>query len=167
LGTDFTSRLVEFVEVQTEAENLRIGASNRMFTHSNEMRGFVKRWGEVGPHSPEDSAELKNRIAAAQACVSQAASIAKDLNDARTHRNLNLQTSADSLGHSADQDPTQLLNDLVTSYRRELEVDLPPLLEIANEVDRHLTEIEAFVESRLSNSNGGRASKFFGRGKDS
>jgi hypothetical protein len=49
---------------------------------------------------------------------------------------------------------------MLVTYRRELQIDLPPIEAVMNDLDRQVSDIEALVESRLS---AGRASKWFGR----
>jgi hypothetical protein len=50
---------------------------------------------------------------------------------------------------------------MIIEYRRELEIDLPPLEAIMNDLEGQVSRIEALVESRLSSE--GRSANWFGR----
>jgi hypothetical protein len=69
---DFTSMLIELVEIQTSAETVRIEMCERAFQRANVLRNLRKRWDESGPHAAEWTKRLKEDSEAAQAVIASA-----------------------------------------------------------------------------------------------
>jgi hypothetical protein len=160
---DFTSMLIELVEIQTSAENMRIGMSERAFQRASDLRNLRKRWDESGPHAAEWTKQLREDSEAAQAVVASAVALIKEFHVVGLERNARLVTFARDLGESIDRNPKRLLTEMLATHRRELEVDLPPIQEVFDDLNRRISEIEAFVESRLSQHGSGPITKRFGR----
>jgi hypothetical protein len=157
---DISTMLIELVEVQTSSDGLRIGMSERVFQRAKDLRAIRKRWDESGPHAADWTKELRELSEAAQATVAKLVALVKETNALRAERNTKLAAAARELGLSPDRDPGPLLNEMLVTYRRELQIDLPPIEAVMNDLDRQVSDIETLVESRLS---AGRASKWFGR----
>ena len=162
---DLTSLLIELVEIQTGAENMRIAMSERAFQRANDLRNQRKRWDESGPHAAEWTKQLREDSDAAQAVVASAAALIKELHVVEVERNARLATFARELGESEDRDPGRLLAEMLAVYRRELEVDLPPIQEVFDDLDLRISEIKTFVESRLPVNGNGQSSRRFGRNR--
>jgi hypothetical protein len=160
---DFTSLLIELVEIQTSAENMRIAMSERAYQRADDLRNQRKKWDESGPHAAQWTKQLREDSDAAQAVVARAAALIRELHLVEVERNARLATLARELGESQDRDPGRLLAEMLAVYRRELEVDLPPIQDVFDDLDRRISEIEFFVESRLPVNGNGQSSKRFGR----
>jgi hypothetical protein len=158
---DISTMIIKLVEVQTGSESLRVGMGERAFQRSKDLRAIRKRWDESGPHAAAWTKELRDLSDAGQETVAKAVALVREVSALRVERNLKLVASASDLGQSLDQDPRTLLSEMIAAYRRELEVDLPPIEALMSELDRQVSDIEALADTRLSSE--GRASKWFVR----
>ncbi len=135
--------------------------SERAFQRASDLRDIRKRWDASGPHAADWTKELTLLSEAGQVTVAKAVTLAREVNALRVERNMKLAASARELRQSQDRDPSSLLNEMIIEYRRELEIDLPPLEAIMNDLEGQVSRIEALVESRLSSE--GRSANWFGR----
>jgi len=163
MAEDFTSKLVELVEIQTSAENMKIEMSERAFQRGKELRILLNRWDESGPHAPEWTKDLRDRNQAAQAVIASAIALQQKVNVARLQRNEQLVTLARNFDTFEELDPSPLLNEMLAAYRQELMTDLPPIRELFSDLDRQISEIEALVEARMPAREADPNQRRFGR----
>jgi hypothetical protein len=163
MGSEVSTMLIEFVVLQTGADNTRMDLSERAFQRASELRALLKRWDEAGPHSADWTKELRDRSQSANAELARVRELARAFNLVRRERNEVFAASAKKLAECEETNPVQLLSEMNAVYRHELEVDLPPILALFNDVENQASEIEAFVESCLRTTDGGRSAKWFGR----
>lgn len=159
--------LIELVEIQTAIDSMKIEMSERAFQRGGDLRILLKRWEDSGPHAAEWTKDLRDHNQAAQAVIASAIGLQKGVNVLRRQRNGELVTMARNLDTSQDRHPSQLLSEMLAAYRHELKIDLPPIQELFNDLDRRVSEIETLVESRLSTKEDGPAPKWFGLKKGS
>jgi hypothetical protein len=159
--TDISAVLIELVEVQTNSDGLRIRTGERAFELANDLRAIRKRWDESGPHAADWTKELTILSEAARVTLAKTVTLAREINASRVERNIKLAASARELSESLDRDPSSLLNEMISEYRRELETDLPPLEALIKDLEDQVAHIRALAESDLSGE--GRSSRWLGR----
>jgi hypothetical protein len=163
MAEDFTSMLIELVEIQTIAENMKIDMSERAFQRGKDLRILLKRWDENGPRAPEWTKDLRDRNQAAQEVIASAIALQQKVNAVRKQRNEQLVALARSLDTSKDLDPRPLLYEMLIAYRQELATDLPPIRELFSDFDHQISEIEALVEARMPTREADPNPRIFGR----
>jgi hypothetical protein len=163
LSNDVATTLIELIEVQTSAEDTRIGIREGAFGRANTLRALRKRWEDSEPHAAEWTKELRDRTQSAQVTIAKTVAQMKDNDAIRSERNQKLLASAKNLEQSQDRDPSPLMSEMLTAYRRELDVDLPPIIELFKDLDRQMFEIEEFLEACLRTESEGHSTKWFGR----
>lgn len=160
-----TAELVELVRIQAKAEDIRLQASEATFQHASELRTLMQRWGSGGPHAPTEIKEIRERSEISQASFQEAITLVRTYNKMRIERNASLVKLANEIESSQGEDSSQLLAAMLDSYRRDLDVDLPPIVAKMDEGNRLMAELQEFVATHLRNPGEGRISKFFGQRK--
>jgi hypothetical protein len=164
MDSETAGMLINVVRVQARAEDIRLEASETTFQHASDLRALVQKWDSSGPHAPTDIKEVRERSEDSRASFQEAIVLIRTYNKMRSERNARLVALAKEV-ESHGQDASQLLVEMLDSYRHDLEVDLPPIVAKMDEGIRQASELQVFVESHLRTPGEGRLSKFFGQKK--
>lgn len=165
MNNEISPMLIELVEVQANASNARIDMSEMAYQRANDLRALHKKWEESGPHAAEWTKELRERTQAAQEVLANAANLVMGTHVTGRERSRELLASAKELAQFPDESPISLLRVMLVSYRREIDVVLPPIAELFKELDRQVSEIDQFITSCIGAGGQGHSSKWFGRHK--
>jgi hypothetical protein len=165
MNNEISPMLIELVEVQAIASDARIEMSEIAFQRANDLRALHKKWEESGPHAAEWTKELRERTQAAQVVLAKAANLIRGTQVTGRERNRELLASAKELARSPGEGPISLMTAMLASYRREVDVVLPPIAELFNELDRQVSEIDQFVASCIGPDSEVHFTKWFGRNK--
>jgi hypothetical protein len=163
MNSDVAAILIDLVEVQTSVEDSRIGISEGAFQRAGVLRELQKRWVGSGPHAAEWTKEFGDRAQATLTTIERTVALMKENHVMRRERNQVLLASSRTLEQSQDRDPSFLIREMLEAYRRELNVDLPPIIELFQNLDRQMSDLEEFVSSCLQSENDGPLTKRFKR----
>ena len=160
-----TAELVELVRIQAKAEDIRLQASEATFQHASELRTLMQRSGERWTARPNGNQRDKRTIRDFSGVVSGGDHSCAYLQQDEDQRNASLVKLANEIESSQGEDSSELLAAMLDSYRRDLDVDLPPIVAKMDEGNRLMAELQEFVATHLRNPGEGRISKFFGQRK--